>query len=429
ACGALPDLVGAAPEPDGTTPNHHSMNRPAPHRVGHPMPLILHLSTALGAYTQAVLAAPLATDPAFPWHPGAERYDGPPLNQLDVAAEALSRLVTLADGIEAWQCHPYRRTVVEPPTLWQQGEVRVLDYGQCPEATDPAGPIVLVVPSLINRAYVLDLMQGNSILRAMASAGLRPLLLDWGTPGAAELRFDMHDYMSGPLSNALALAHGLGGQPAAVLGYCMGGTMCAGHALTLGGMRRLVTIGAPWDFTAGSGTAQALRGVARAYGALRLRQILRGLSQVFGAVPAAVFQHLFSLVDPIQVSRKFQAFQTRAPDSQAATLFTALEDWLADGVPMSGRAAETLLIDWHLDNTPIEGLWPALPRSASPVPTLVVCGQNDRIAQPDMASGLLTDMPHARALRPALGHVGMIVGGQAPDMVWQPVVAFLRESA
>ena len=50
---------------------------------------------------------------------------------------------------------------------------------------------MLVVPSLINRPYILDLAPGRSLLRWLAAQGLRPLLMDWGTPGAAEAGFDL----------------------------------------------------------------------------------------------------------------------------------------------------------------------------------------------------------------------------------------------
>ena len=50
---------------------------------------------------------------------------------------------------------------------------------------------MLVVPSLINRWEVLDLTAEKSLLRAMAAHGLRPYLVDWGTPNDEERRFDI----------------------------------------------------------------------------------------------------------------------------------------------------------------------------------------------------------------------------------------------
>ena len=74
--------------------------------------------------------------------------------------------------------------------------------------TGPAGGApVLVVPSLINRAYVLDLLPEASLLRHLVGApALRPLLLDWGAPGEAERGFGLDDYIAGRLEDAAAAA-------------------------------------------------------------------------------------------------------------------------------------------------------------------------------------------------------------------------------
>ena len=96
-----------------------------------------------------------------------------------------------------------------------------------PEATDPEGPPLLVVPSLINRAYVLDLAEGGSMMRWLATVGVRPLLLDWGWPGEVERSFTLTDYIAGRLERAL------GATPRRVVlaGYCMGGLLALAAAL------------------------------------------------------------------------------------------------------------------------------------------------------------------------------------------------------
>ncbi|WP_198671084.1 alpha/beta fold hydrolase [Oceanibium sediminis] len=401
----------------------------APHRVGQPAPLPFHIGAAVAAYQQAILAAPNAAEPSFPWHPDLPRYTGAPPDLLALTHEAASRLSAMMRGVELWQRHPWRRSLTPPPVIWRSGTSQLFDYGQTPEATDPAGPVVLVVPSLINRAYILDLMPGRSFLRGLAAAGLRPLLLDWGAPGMMEARFDIEDYMTRRLMPALAAASVLGGgAPPAVLGYCMGGTVAAGLALTTPEIRGLVTIGAPWDFAAARGTAQGARAAAaQGGGAAQVRAILRTLSDAFGAVPVSVFQHLFAVVDPMQAARKFRRFAETPQDSAEAEFFVAMEDWLADGVPMAGPAAETLLVDWHLENTTARGQWPQGRYGRDRPPSLIVAGRRDTIAPPAVAGGLRRVLPDAELLSPPLGHVGMITGAAAPDAVWGPVAAFLRD--
>src|SRR5690606_17110789 len=148
-----------------------------------------------------------------------------------VAQEAAERLAALDRGIRAWQQHPWRRDLAEPPAIWSRGSSRLLDYGRCREATNQAGPPVLVLPSLVNRAYILDLTAESSLLRTLAAAGLRPLLLDWGAPGQDERDFDLQDYV---LGRALPAAQAIGDGPLGILGYCMGGTLATGLAQLLG---------------------------------------------------------------------------------------------------------------------------------------------------------------------------------------------------
>ena len=88
-------------------------------------------------------------------------------------------------------------------------------------------PPVLFVPSLVNRAYVLDLVPGRSMLRWLAGAGVRPLLLDWGWPGAVERGFTLTDYIAGRLERASRRS----GAPVVLAGYCMGGLLAVAAAL------------------------------------------------------------------------------------------------------------------------------------------------------------------------------------------------------
>lgn len=409
---------------------------PATHRIGEPSPLIYHLSAALSAYGQGLLAAPRADSPSFPWTAEERRVAaalGPDLDQMEIAAEIAARLGAMIRGLELWQSHPYRRAVVDPPAILRLGCSRLLDYGAAPEAADPDGPPVLVVPSLINRAYVLDLARDKSMLRFLAGAGARPLLLDWGAPGPIEAGFDLDDY-GARLLGALDHVRGLTGRPVSVMGYCMGGTFAAGLAARRPeGIAGLVTIGAPWDFASTAGIAGGFRAIFRAQGTAKTEQMLNTLGETFGAAPVSLFQMLFAAVNPMQAAVKFQKLARLDPSSPEAEHFVAIEDWLADGMPMPVGAAKDLLIGWQIRNETAAGRWHFLggrvdPR-AIPVPALVVYGRKDTIAPPSLAEPLAALIPRARGLRPSTGHVGMVVGSVAADQVWRPVAEFLASRA
>ena len=77
----------------------------APHRIGQPSPLIFHLGAALSAYGHALLAAPRADSPSFPWGAalGVERAALADLDQVEVAREIAARLQATVAGLEIWQ--------------------------------------------------------------------------------------------------------------------------------------------------------------------------------------------------------------------------------------------------------------------------------------------------------------------------------------
>lgn len=404
----------------------------AEHRVGEPSPLIFHLGAALSAYTFALLAAPRADSPEFLWGAGLADEAGGlgELDQIAVARDIARRLTATVAGIEAWQRHPYRRTLGDPPAIWAAGCSRLLDYGATPEASDPAGPPVLVVPSLINRAYVLDLLPGHSMLRWLAGQGLRPLLLDWGTPGREEMAFDLAGYGRERLLPALAAARRLAGAAVPVMGYCMGGTLAVGLAARRpDDVSALVTIGAPWDFASTRGMAGGCRAAIRAEGAAHADRLIDGLGAAFGLVPVGFLQTVFALVNPMQAALKFQKLARLDPDGAAARHFVALEDWLADGVPMPAGAAKDLLVGWQIRNRTARREWRFLGAEVDPdrvsAPALVFCGERDTIAPPALAAPLGAALRRGRAIRPPTGHVGMVVGSAARARVWRPVAEFL----
>ncbi len=344
-----------------------------------------------------------------------------PLDPLAVAGAAAGRLATFLRGLEAWQRHPYRRACREPPVVWSDGAARLLDYGG-------SGPAAVVVPSLINRAYVLDLLPDRSLMRHLAGSGARALLLDWGRPGPAEAGFALADYIDRRLLPAL----GAVGRPALV-GYCMGGALAVGALVRApDAARALALIGTPWDFTAGAGIAVAVRRAARHYGPEKLRVALRDLDRGFGAVPAELLQALFALLDPGLALAKFRRFARMDPASAAARQFVALEDWLNDPVPLPGPAAVEVLVDWQVENATARRLWRPGGVTADPgrlaLPTLAFCSISDRIAPPSATEPLARAIPGARILRPRGGHVGMIVGRAATAEVLDPLARFLADA-
>lgn len=414
-------------------PPDHARAQPHPVRQG-PRPLALYLTSATGAWLSSRAALPLLKSGLLPWRPEFAVQGAALSLALNVQAarknqsanddafsaaldsELMQRAEVFLDGIERYRHHPYRRDLPEPPVLWQDGTTRLLDYGP------PDGVPLLVVPSLINRAYILDLAQGQSLLRYLCSQGLRPMLVDWGAPDEDERGFGMSDYIVKRLEAAAEIAAAEAGAVPIVMGYCMGGNLALALVQRRPELARaLALLATPWRFHAERAEHARLLGVlaapiARAY-------------EPLGEVPVDVLQALFAAQDPLLALRKFTRFAALAPDSAAALGFVALEDWLNDGVPLAIEVARECLGGWYGEDLPGRGLWEIGGTRIRPAkikaPSLVVVPAQDRIVPPKTAAALADELPNATRMTPHLGHIGMIVARDAPQAVWQPLAEWL----
>ena len=335
-----------------------------------------------------------------------------------LTGEIAARADRFLSGLERYRHHPYRRDLSEPPAVWRQGSTRLLDYGP------GTGKPVLVVPSLVNRAYILDLQSEKSLLRHLSGTGLRPLLVDWGWPGTEERGFDLTDYVAGRLENAAEAATHLAGGKLAVLGYCMGGLLAVALAQRRTDLvSALALLATPWDFHA-----------ERAEHAQLLGQLAGPLIECFapiGEIPVDILQLFFFANDPLSALKKYTMLAAMRPDSEEERSFVALEDWVNDGVPLPINVAKEALGSWYGENLPGLGKWqidgrPVLPEEVE-VPSLVMVPRQDRIVPPLAAAALADHLIHARRLDPPLGHVGMVVGRKAPRAVWDTLARWLAE--
>jgi polyhydroxyalkanoate synthase len=395
-----------------------------------PRPLPLHLAAAMMNSTGALAALPSVRAGLLPWTPklaaaaselvaDMQGVDLPVL-QAAVVAEASTRMTAMFDGITAYQNAPRPAERHEAGELvWTGGSSRLFDYGG-------GGVPALFVPSLINRAQILDLADDCSLMLWARAHGIRPLLLDWGAPGPDEAAFDVTDYVCRRLDGAFVAALERAGGPLGLVGYCLGGNL----ALALAQRRQrdifgLALLATPWDFHA-EHESQGRMILASA-------PALEAVLNAFGSLPVDLLQALFAALDPNLVERKFRRFAAMAPDSDEAKRFIQLEDWLNDGVPLVAGVAREVLFGWYGDNTPGRGEWRVggepVRSDALAKPVLLAIPETDRIVPAASARALVRCLPDASVITPPSGHIGMMVGGQCEAGLWRPLVEWLRAQA
>jgi polyhydroxyalkanoate synthase len=288
-------------------------------------------------------------------------------------------------GLKAYE-HAARMARPPPrPEIARADGARIRDHGG-------EGPPALLIPSLINPPRILDLDEEVSLAAGVARMGRRALLLDWGeAPLRSGLTVAGHvEQLLLPLLRSI-------GEPVALVGYCLGGTMAIAAA-NLAPCERVATLAAPWNFSRYPDHSRAA-----------LQDMWRhsqGAAKSLGALPMEVLQAAFWSLDPQRTVRKFAEFGRLGAESAEARRFVTLEDWANEGEALPFPAARELIEDLFGRDLPGSGQWRAGGRALTDrvgAPLLHLTAGHDRIAPAATApAGDSTAIPS--------GHVGMIVG-------------------
>ena len=266
--------------------------------------------------------------------------------------------------------------------------------GACLRDHGGDGPVAILVPSLINPPRILDLDDETSLAAAVTGMGRRVLLLDWGAADdRRELSVSSHvEQLLVPLIEAI-------GEPPALIGYCLGGTM-AMAAANLVPAERVANLAGPWHF--GAYPAESRNGLQN------LWAHSRASAQTLGALPMELLQAAFWSLDPLRTVAKFADFDDLEPGSAQARRFVALEDWANEGEALPLPAAEELIERMFGADLPGKGQWRVGGKPMSEelaVPLLNLTAGTDRIAPAATA-------PAGPSESILSGHVGMLVGSK-----------------
>src|SRR5690348_13888137 len=288
-------------------------------------------------------------------------------------------------GLRAYEQAPRRERPPPKPEIARVRGATLRDQGG-------NGPAAILVPSLINPPRILDLDEQVSLTGATARMGRRALLLDWGEASErSELSVAGHvEELLLPLLRSI-------GEPVALIGYCLGGTMAIAAA-NLVQVERVVTIAAPWNFASYPPHSR---------GALEdMWRHSEAAAATLGSLPMEVLQAAFWSVDPARTVRKFADFGRLDPASAEARRFVELEEWANEGEALPYPAARELIEDLLGRDLPGSGTWRVGGKSVTdsiPAPVLHLLSEHDRIAPSATAAA-------GERICMQSGHVGMIVG-------------------
>lgn len=321
-----------------------------------------------------------------------------------ITAANSERMQAALAGLRKYQEAERQAAAAPMPAIAEAHGASLRDYGG-------EGPTVLFVPSLINPPSVLD-MGDRSLLRWLSGQGRRVHLLDWGWPGPDRRALSV----AGHVEHILLPLMEKVGEPADLVGYCLGGTMALAAAQS-GKARSVATIAAPWHFDGFPDEARA--------DLAKLWASAQPAARALGLLPMEVLQSAFWSLDPERTVTKFEAFA--GLEGEEARTFVRLEDWANDGPPLAEAAAREMFEAMFAEDATGAGRWAVGGEAIDPaslrIPLLNIVSTTDRIVPAATAARA------GERLDLALGHVGMVVGSRAKEALWEPLAGWLSRTA
>ena len=312
-------------------------------------------------------------------------------------------------------------------TIWRKNKARLYRYTR---ATPPTRrtPVFLVLP-LINRAYILDLRPGASLVEFLLERGFEVFLLDWGVPGDEDRGLDLDALLTRYLPRALRQASAAtGSRSLTLLGYCIGGTLATCYTALYPDapvpIKNLVLFTTPIDFSDagrfGTWTAPAVFPVEK-------------LTEVLPVVPGSLPDLGSKMLNPLPstVGAYVRLWDRLGDPGFDVRGWQAMYRWVNEGVPFPSAAYRQWITEFYQGNKLVKGRLEVGGRRVRleniRCPLLNVAAAADQIAPRPTTSAIVRRVASAdtEELVLAGGHVGIVVGRAASANLWPGVADWL----
>ena len=209
-------------------------------------------------------------------------------------------------------------------------------------------------------------------------------------------------------------------------GYCMGGLFALMHSAVHDDPRvkAIVTIGSPID---AHKMALVQLFVQNAHGQIQ------ALSKKLGNVPGVVSSTAFRMTNPIKAVTRYGDLFMNLWNDDFINDFDGITAWTSHFVDYPGDAFRQLLEHFMKDNKFRDGSMRFGDHTADlgriHCPVLAFAGTTDKIVPPEAAREILAVLASQdKTFREVPGgHMGVMAGRAAPEMVWATSAAWLQD--
>lgn len=283
---------------------------------------------------------------------------------------------------------------------------------------------VLVVTSLVNQPYILDLVPGQSMVEHLLRQGYDVFLIEWGRVRREHAALTLEDHVLARLPRCVErVLQVTGERQLSIVSYCVGGLLSVLYAALHPGapLRNLVCMAAPVD---SDGLAAFKAWMGEGFD-------VEGLLAQHGNVPGDWVQNALRALKPLGKAAGAFSLLNQADKPEVVASHLRMGRWETDNLPFPGGVFRQVVRDFLGANRLVHGGWPIGGRRAElaaiRVPLLHLLAQDDHITPYAAARPLVERAASADKTELVFkgGHVGLVAGSGARTRMWPALDAWL----
>lgn len=284
---------------------------------------------------------------------------------------------------------------------------------------------ILVVYSLINRHYILDLLPKVSVINNLLKQGFDIYATDWGTPDSTYKDMTIEDYAHEYVENAVdKIKEITGSEKVSLFGYCWGGIFSLIHAaIHPENVKNLILHATPVDLEK---TNTVIENWTKHVDADEMVRVL-------GNIPGWFLNAAFIMRNPVDALSKYWRYFSEPRNLDETMQFFAIESWLYDSVPIIGPVYREIVNQIYKKNLLIKNKMmvgsDVVDLRKITMPVLNIIGTKDNLVPPDSSRSIMNAIPSIdkKLVEFPTGHVGLCVSPDAHKGLWPEVAKWLTK--
>lgn len=285
---------------------------------------------------------------------------------------------------------------------------------------------LLLFPYLgISRPYIFDLRPEESFAEFLHNEGIPFYLVDWGIFGPEDREMGMDDVIADMVPSFVhqAVRHS-GADAVTMFGYCMGVPMTTSALASQPGLpvKNYLSMVGPIDFSVGDFPMMTTED----------RFDVDSIVETFDMMPAEFVRSGFKMLNPMGDLAQAQSLLQNASNPQWLVGYKAMNRWASEWLPLPKQFFRQWVRHFYQGNELVQGKFRVMGEEVKlrdiTVPVLCVGATKDDIVPAGSARALVDSVGSTDKTFLELegGHISVIAGRRAKQVVWPALLEWLR---